>query len=174
MKLSGIRSAVLLLPMPVAISACGTQDGGVGDGSTGSKQVVVDEQQPTKRAEEIIHRAVDGMSPKPTLKRTMLRPMEACPAGDDHGSGDRVRLRLSYQLTGVPGSKAKGEGLAVITVTSPCFAPGGDSTADTVAPRSSHPDERAGRRALDRSSRAYDALQVRHASAAQDGEGLSS
>lgn len=76
-------------------------------------------------------------------------------------------------LTGVL-DKAKGEGLAAITVTSPCFSPGGDSAPDTAALRSSHADERAARGVLDHSSRIYEALQVRHASAAQDGEGLGS
>ncbi|MFJ8009324.1 hypothetical protein [Streptomyces fagopyri] len=215
MKLSGITPAVLLLAMTVAISACGTQDGGAGGGSTTSKRVIMDERQATKRAEGIIHQAVDAMSPKPTLKRTPLKLMGSCLAGDDHGSDDRVQLRLSYQLTGVPGSeakslvrqardawvqqgykyqsrgadwsdpfptvsmrtepddfwmtaltgvldKSKGEGLAAITVTSPCFSPGGDSTADTAVLRSPHTDGRAARRALDRSSRIYDALQACH------------
>ncbi|MFI1365753.1 hypothetical protein [Streptomyces griseochromogenes] len=140
----------------------------------------MDDQQATKRAEEIIHQAVDGMSPKPILKRTGLRPVGACLA-DDHSVGERQQVTLSYQLTGVPGTeakklvrqardawvkhgykfqdsdgdwsdpfpsvdmrtpsddfwmtvltgvvdKAKGEGLAAISVTSPCFDADTDGT----------------------------------------------
>ncbi|MER6571901.1 hypothetical protein ABT288_38430 [Streptomyces sp. NPDC001093] len=183
----------------------------------------MDEQQATKRAEEIIHQAVDGMSPKPTLKRTGLAPVGACVA-DDHSAGERQQVALSYQLTGVPGTearklvrqardawvkrgykfqgsdadwsdpfpsvsmrtvpddfwmsaltgvvdKAKGEGLAAITVTSPCFAANSSSTADPASFRQTATDEQAERRARDHSSRLYDALQVRHAPA-REGEGL--
>ncbi|MBP2049288.1 hypothetical protein J2Z21_002219 [Streptomyces griseochromogenes] len=65
----------------------------------------MDEQQATKRAEEIIHQAVDGMSPKPILRRTGLRPVGACVA-DEHSAGERQQVSLSYQLTGVPGTEA--------------------------------------------------------------------
>ncbi|MDF3141212.1 MULTISPECIES: hypothetical protein [unclassified Streptomyces] len=185
----------------------------------------MDEQKATQRAEEIVHQAVDGMSPKPTLKRTGLRPLGTCVARDDHGPDDRVQFRLTYQLTGVPGSKAKtlvrqardawvkvgykfqssdadwsdpfpsvgmrtepddfwmtaltgvvnraeGEGLAAISVTSPCFAPSGGSAADPAALQRTQADEHAEHRALDHSSRIYDALQARHATA-QQGDGLS-
>ncbi|MFF8725560.1 hypothetical protein ACF073_03575 [Streptomyces sp. NPDC015171] len=189
----------------------------------------MDQQQATERAEEIIRQAVDGMSPKPTLKRTGLAPVGACVA-DDHSAGERQQVALSYQLTGVPGSeakklvrqardawvkrgyefqgsdgdwsdpfpsvsmrtvpddfwmtaltgvvdKAKGEGLAAISVTSPCFAAdgsggsGGSATAEPSAFRGTAPDEPAERRARDHSSRLYDALRVRHA-APREGEGL--
>ncbi|MGW2614410.1 hypothetical protein [Streptomyces sp. NPDC001500] len=225
MKLNRTISAVALLCMAAAVAACGTQQDGSGNGATKSKQATMDEQQASKRAEEVVHQAVDGMSPKPTLKRTGLRPLGACVASDDGGSDDRVQYRLTYQLIGVPGSKAKtlvrqardawvklgykfqssdadwsdpfpsvsmrtepddfwmtaltgvvdrakGEGLAAISVTSPCFAPSGGSTADSAALHRTQVDERAGHRALDHSSRIYDALQVRHAPA-QVGDGIS-
>ncbi|MFD7882990.1 hypothetical protein ACFV3N_11215 [Streptomyces bauhiniae] len=128
------------------------------------------------RAQRIVHQAVDGMTPRPTLRRTGLRPVGACVA-DERSAGGRVQVRVTYQLTGVPGSvarelvrqardawvergyefqgkdgdwadpfpcvsmrtpgddfwmtaltgvldKGKGEGLAAISVTSPCFAAG--------------------------------------------------
>lgn len=200
------------------------QDGGRGRAST-SKQFKVNEQQASKRAEEVVHQAVEGVSPKPTLKRTGLRPLGACVASDDGGSDDRVQYRLTYQLTGVPGSRAKtlvrqardawvklgykfqssdadwsnsfpsvsmrtepddfwmtavtgvvdrakGEGLAAISVTSPCFAPTGGSTASSAAFRHTQVDELAEHRALDHSSRIYEALQA-PPSPAQAGEGTS-
>ncbi|MEU3029264.1 hypothetical protein ACPCBC_18530 [Streptomyces incarnatus] len=63
------------------------------------------------------------MSPEPTLQRTGLNPVGACLA-DDHSAGERRPVTLSYRLTGVV-DKAKGEGLAAITVTSPCFGTDG-------------------------------------------------
>ncbi|WP_237409175.1 hypothetical protein [Streptomyces sp. M2CJ-2] len=66
----------------------------------------MDEQQATKRAEEVIHQAVDGMSPQPTLKRTGLRSVGPCLA-DDHATGERVQVHITYQLTDVPGDAAK-------------------------------------------------------------------
>ncbi|MFE4551551.1 hypothetical protein [Streptomyces sp. NPDC056785] len=184
----------------------------------------MNEKQAAARAEEIVHEAVDGMSPGPTLKRTGLRPLGACVARDDGGAEDRVQYRLTYQLTGVPGSKAKalvrhardawvklgykfqssdadwseafpsvsmrtepddfwmtaltgvvdrakGEGLAAISVTSPCFARAGGSTAESAALRRTQADDRAEHRALDHSSRIYEALQARHA-APRTGEGI--
>ncbi|MEU0676058.1 hypothetical protein ABZ330_24820 [Streptomyces sp. NPDC006172] len=74
-------------------------------------------------------------------------------------------------LTGVV-DRAKGEGLAAISVTSPCFAPSGGSTADSASLQRTQVDERAVHRALDHSSRIYDALQVRY-SPAQVGDGVS-
>ena len=224
MKLTRVISAVTLLCMAVAVAACGTQQNSSGNGATKAKQATMDEQQASKRAEEIVHQAVDGMSPKPTLKRTGLRPLGACIARDDGGSDDRVQYRLTYQLTGVPGSKAKtlvrqardawvklgykfqssdadwsdpfpsvsmrtepddfwmtaltgvlnrakAEGLAAISVTSPCFAPSGGSTADSTAFQRTQVDERAEHRALDQSSRIYEALQAQHAPT-QAGEGI--
>lgn len=220
-----MMSAVALLCLTAAVAACGTQQDGSGNGPTKSKQATMDEKQAAERAEEIVHQAVDGMSPKPTLKRTGLRPLGACVARDDGGSDDRVQYRLTYQLTGVPGSKAKtlvrqardawvklgykfqssdadwsdpfpsasmrtepddfwmtaltgvvdrakGEGLAAISVTSPCFAPSSGSAADSAALHHTQVDERAEHRALDHSSRIYDALHARHV-LAQEGEGLS-
>ncbi|MFT9475849.1 hypothetical protein [Streptomyces sp. 11-1-2] len=219
MKLRTTMVAVALLAVALATAACGSEQDGQGkhDKAT-SKQVTMDEEQATKRAEEIIHQAVDGMSPKPTLKRSGPVPVGPCVA-DDHGSDDRLQLSLSYDLTGVPGSaakklvrqardawvkqgykfqdsdedwskpfptvdmrtepddfwmdavtgvvdRAKGEGLASIGVTSPCFAPAGDSAskADNTALHSATTADDPGvRRALDHSSRIYDALRVRHA-----------
>ncbi|MGA5037924.1 hypothetical protein ACPCA8_12780 [Streptomyces capoamus] len=185
----------------------------------------MDEQRASARAEEIVHQAVEGMSPRPTLKRTGLRPLGACVARDDGGPDDRVQYRLTYQLTGVPGSdakalvrqardawvklgykfqsedgdwsdpfpsvsmrtepddfwmtaltgvvnRAKGEGLAAISVTSPCFAPREGSTADSTAFDRTQADERAEQLAVAHSSRIYDALHVRHAPA-QEGDGIS-
>ncbi|MGW0555184.1 hypothetical protein ACWDZ6_13400 [Streptomyces sp. NPDC002926] len=77
-------------------------------------------------------------------------------------------------VTGVV-DRAKGEGLAGITVTSPCFLPPGksstSSTADPVALDAPQTDDPAERRALDHSSRIYEALQVKSAPT-QEGEGL--
>ncbi|MFI1162204.1 hypothetical protein ACH4UM_01015 [Streptomyces sp. NPDC020801] len=73
-------------------------------------------------------------------------------------------------LTGVV-DKAKGEGLAAISVTSPCFAADGSGTTDPASFRQDPTDEQAERRALDHSSRIYDTLLVRHAPR-QEGEGL--
>ncbi|MEU2687730.1 hypothetical protein ABZ654_28375 [Streptomyces hygroscopicus] len=218
MKLRTTMVVVALLAVALATTACGSEQDGQGkhDKAT-SKQVTMDEEQATKRAEEIIHQAVDGMSPKPTLKRSGPVPVGPCVA-DDHGSDDRLQLSLSYDLTGVPGSaakklvrqardawvkqgytfqdsdedwskpfpkvnmrtepddfwmdavtgvvdRAKGEGLASIGVTSPCFAPAGEpaSKADSVALYSAPAADDPGvRRALDHSSRIYDALRVRH------------
>ncbi|MDP9613537.1 hypothetical protein [Streptomyces demainii] len=218
MKLRTTMVVVALLAVALATTACGSEQDGQGkhDKAT-SKQVTMDEEQATKRAEEIIHQAVDGMSPKPTLKRSGPVPVGPCVA-DDHGSDDRLQLSLSYDLTGVPGSaakklvrqardawvkqgytfqdsdedwskpfpkvnmrtepddfwmdavtgvvdRAKGEGLASIGVTSPCFAPAGEpaSKADSAALYSAPAaDDPGARRALDHSSRIYDALRVRH------------
>ncbi|MDN3053483.1 MULTISPECIES: hypothetical protein [Streptomyces] len=218
MKLRTTMVVVALLAVALATTACGSEQDGQGkhDKAT-SKQVTMDEEQATKRAEEIIHQAVDGMSPKPTLKRSGPVPVGPCVA-DDHGSDDRLQLSLSYDLTGVPGSaakklvrqardawvkqgytfqdsdedwskpfpkvnmrtepddfwmdavtgvvdRAKGEGLASIGVTSPCFAPAGEpaSKADSAALYSAPAADDPGvRRALDHSSRIYDALRVRH------------
>ncbi|WKE70194.1 hypothetical protein [Streptomyces sp. WP-1] len=155
----------------------------------------MNEQQATERAEDIVHQAVDGMSPKPTLKRTGLNPVGACLA-DDHSAGERRQVTLSYQLTGVPGTeakklvrqardawvrrgytfqssdadwsdpfptvnmrtvpddfwmtaltgvvdKARGEGLAAITVTSPCFNADGSGTAASSSFRRTTSDEQA-------------------------------
>ncbi|GAA2293693.1 hypothetical protein GCM10010376_05210 [Streptomyces violaceusniger] len=221
MKPRTVMVAVALLVATLATTACGSEQDGQGkDDDATSKQVTMDEEQATKRAEEIIHQAVDGMSPKPTLKRIGPEPVGPCVARDDHGSDDRLQLSLSYQLTGVPGSaakklvrqardawvkqgykfqdsdedwskpfpsvdmrtepddfwmdavtgvvdRAKGEGLASIVVTSPCFAPAGEpaSKADSTALHSAPAADDPGvLRALDHSSRIYDALRVRHAS----------
>ncbi|MGW7527627.1 hypothetical protein [Streptomyces sp. NPDC054783] len=67
----------------------------------------MNKQQATKRAEEIIHQAVDGMSPKPKLEQIGPTPVGACIARDDGGPDDRLQVSLAYKLTGVPGSKAK-------------------------------------------------------------------
>ncbi|MFJ4864797.1 hypothetical protein [Streptomyces sp. NPDC088748] len=192
----------------------------------------MNEQQAIDRAEEIIHQAVDGMSPRPTLERMGPAPVGACIARDDHGPDDRVQVTVAYKLTGVPGSeaqnlvrqardawlkqgykhnssgevdwtsafptvymrtgpddfwmdavtgvvdRAKGEGLASLSVTSPCFLPPGKSKALGATPaapaafEAPSADDAATRRALAHSSRIYDALQVGSAPT-QPGEGLS-
>ncbi|TWV57106.1 hypothetical protein FRZ03_02925 [Streptomyces misionensis] len=223
MKLSRAMAVIAVLTASTVLAGCGSGQKGNSGGETGSKQVTMDEQQATKRAEDILHQAVDGMSPKPTLKRTGLNPVGACLA-DDHSAGERRQVTLSYQLTGVPGTeakklvrqardawvkrgytfqsadadwsdpfptvnmrtvpddfwmtaltgvvdKAKGEGLAAISITSPCFAAGGSAAADPASAHQTAADERAQRLARDHSSRLYDALQVRHA-ARREGEGL--
>ncbi|MEU7553904.1 hypothetical protein AB0B01_16420 [Streptomyces sp. NPDC044571] len=85
------------------VTACGAQED---DGET-AKQVTMNEQQATDRAEQIIHQAVDTMSPKPTLERTGPATIGPCIARDDHGPDDRLQVTLFYKLTGVPGSEAK-------------------------------------------------------------------
>ncbi|MFK4145627.1 hypothetical protein [Streptomyces sp. NPDC004065] len=225
MKPNRITSIIVLLCAAVAITACGSQQGGNGNGAKKSRQATMDEQQASARAEEIVHQAVEGMSPKPSLKRTGLRPLGACIARDDGGPDDRVQYRLTYQLTGVPGSeakslvrqardawvklgykfqsqdgdwsdpfpsvsmrtepddfwmtaltgvvdRAKGEGLAAISVTSPCFASNQGSTADPASFLRTQADEHARQLALAHSSRIYDALRVRHAPAPA-GDGVS-
>ncbi|MFF3731282.1 hypothetical protein ACFYXM_13435 [Streptomyces sp. NPDC002476] len=78
-------------------------------------------------------------------------------------------------LTGVL-DRAKGQGLASLVVTSPCFLPPGKSstaaTADPAALKAPRADDPTSSRALGHSSRIYDALQVRSAPT-QSGEGLS-
>ncbi|WP_326792439.1 hypothetical protein OHA79_21060 [Streptomyces sp. NBC_00841] len=78
-------------------------------------------------------------------------------------------------MTGVV-DRAKGEGLASLGVTSPCFLPPGKSsaptTADPAALENLQIDDPARHRALGHSSRIYDALQV-SAAPTQPGEGLS-
>lgn len=98
------------------------------------------------------------MTPRPTLRRTGLRPVGACVA-DEHSAGGRVQVRQArdawvergYEFQGKDGDwadpfpsvsmrtpgddfwmtaltgvvdRAKGEGMAAISVTSPCFAAG--------------------------------------------------
>ncbi|MEV0262205.1 hypothetical protein AB0I49_12755 [Streptomyces sp. NPDC050617] len=75
-------------------------------------------------------------------------------------------------VTGVVDRK-KGEGLAAITVTSPCFT-SGESASAHASPAALHPsqtDEDAEKRVLGHSSRIYDALHASHGPA-QEGEGL--
>ncbi|MFB7595513.1 hypothetical protein [Streptomyces sp. NPDC056160] len=223
MRLSRAMSVLAMSVASIVLAACGSGQTGSGGESTGSKQVTMDEQQAMKRAEEIIHQVVEGMSPKPTLKNTGLNPVGPCLA-DDHSSGERQQVRLSYQLTGVPGTeakklvrqardawvkkgykfqnsdgdwsdpfpsvsmrtvpddfwmtaltgvvdRAKGEGLAAISVTSPCYAADSAGTADPASFRHTTSDEQAERRALDHSSRLYDVLGVRHAPT-REGEGI--
>jgi hypothetical protein len=227
-NLRRVISIAALLAMSVAVTACGSKEDGQEDGGATPKQVTMDEQQAIERAEEIIHQAVDGMSPKPTLERMGPEAVGPCLARDDHGPDDRVQVSLTYKLTGVPGSeakklvrqardawvklgykfnpsdadwsdpfpsvnmrtepddfwmdamtgvvdRAKGEGLASLNVTSPCFLPPGQSstsaTADPAALHTTQTDKLAERRVLDHSSRIYDALRTRQAPE-QPGEGL--
>lgn len=107
MKLRRLISAGALAIAVVTASACGAHQGEKGDGGTTPKHVAMNDQQAVKRAEEIIHQAVDGMSPKPKLERIGPAPVGACIARDDHGPDDRLQVSLTYKLTGVPGSKAK-------------------------------------------------------------------
>ncbi|MFE7114497.1 hypothetical protein ACFU99_03620 [Streptomyces sp. NPDC057654] len=230
--------ALMATVMAVAVTACGTPHDGKADGGATPKQVKMDEQQAIKRAEEIIHQAVDGMSPKPTLKHLGRDAVGPCLARDDHGPDGRVQVRVAYQLTDVPGQAAKtlvrqardawvkqghtfqssdedwskpfpavymrtesddfwmdaitgavdrekGDGLASVSVTSPCFQPGnsgessdiGKSGASSSAAHmhqaASDRAQTAERRVLDHSSRIYDALQAPHAPLREgEGEGL--
>ncbi|MFE7318482.1 hypothetical protein ACFU7T_36095 [Streptomyces sp. NPDC057555] len=188
------------------------------------KPIKMSEQQAIDRAEEIVHLAVDGMSPKPTLKPASKR-VGACIAWDDHRPDDRIQVTRGYQLTGVSGAEAKklvrqardawvkrgfrftsadadgdwsslfpsvdmrsepddfsvaaitgvmdrktGDGLAAITVTSPCFLAVGSGTTSTTpsALHSMQNDERAERQVLAHSSRINDALRVQHAPGQHD------
>ncbi|MGC9500631.1 hypothetical protein [Streptomyces sp. WG7] len=222
MRQSQTKFVIAALIMAIGTTACGSGQTGNTSSRTPSKQVALDEQQATQRAEEVIHQAVDIMSPQPTLKRTGLRPVGPCLA-DDHTPGERVQVRITYQLTDVPDDAAKklvrqardawvergykfqgsdadwsdpfpsvsmrtvpddfwmtaltgvvdraeGEGLASISVTSPCFADDSTASADSASFRTIT-DEQAERRVLEHSSRLYDALRVPHASA-RDGEGI--
>ncbi|MEX3103734.1 MULTISPECIES: hypothetical protein [unclassified Streptomyces] len=203
-----------LLIIAFAATACDGQKSSGGGGSMDGGQEKMNEERASARSEEIIHQAVDRMSPKPTLKRSGLRAMGACVA-DEPGSGDRVQFRITYQLTGVPGSQAKllvrqardawvaqgykfqssdadwndpfpsinmrtpsddfwmsaltgvvdrqkGEGLAAISVTSPCFSQESTPEADPASSRTRETGKDLERRVLDHSSRIYDALRVRH------------
>ncbi|MFG2716773.1 hypothetical protein ACGFW5_00465 [Streptomyces sp. NPDC048416] len=218
--------AATLLIMTVGAAACGVGEGGQSDKTTQNRAGTMDEQQATKRAEEIIHQAVDGMLPKPNLKRIGPTPVGPCLADDDSSASGRKQVALTYQLTDVPGSEAKrllrhvrdawvkqrytfaspdadwndpypeiymrtptddfwmdgiigptnketGEGIAAISVTSPCFA-GGAGTPSEVNPaalRTSPGASDAERRVLGHSSRIYEALGVRHQPQAGDGVG---
>jgi hypothetical protein len=101
--------AVTLI-MTVGVAACGTggdDDSGQGDTTTQNRTGKMDEQQATMRAEQIIHQAVDVMSPKPQLKKAGPQPVGPCLADDGTSTGNRQQVVLIYQLTGVPGSAAK-------------------------------------------------------------------
>ncbi|WP_251057567.1 hypothetical protein [Streptomyces sp. ISL-94] len=93
--------------MTTMVTACGAQEDGQETGGKTPKQVTMNEQQAVDRAEEIIHQAVDGMSPKPGLERTGPETVGPCIARDDHGPDDRLQVTLFYKLTGVPGTEAK-------------------------------------------------------------------
>ena len=200
-----------VLTATFGVTACDSGHSGNKSDRTPPEQVTMDEQQATLRAEEVIHEAVEGMSPRPVLKRTGLRPVGPCLA-DDHSTGERVQVRITYQLTGVPGDAAKslvrqardawvdhgydfqsadadwseafpavhmrtvpddfwmtaltgvvdratGEGLAAISITSPCFAIEDADSADPATLRT-EADTQAEHRALEYSSRLYDALRV--------------
>ncbi|MFE9371679.1 hypothetical protein ACFYM2_18155 [Streptomyces sp. NPDC006711] len=223
MNLRGARWAVALAAVALILTGCGMQKN---DGTIPG-QVSMDDQQAIARAEEILHQAVDGMTPRPTLKVVRPASVGPCLAYDDHTEDDRVQVRLGYQLTGVPGTaakslvkqaaeawrklgyayqssagapdwsdpfptvflrtknddfwmdatagvldRAKGEGLAAITVTSPCFQASGGSATPATHVASLHAplvDPTAERRALGHSSRIYDALRTPHAQIPGDG-----
>ncbi|MHC5902593.1 hypothetical protein ACVNF4_01550 [Streptomyces sp. S6] len=103
------RLALVAISSGVAFAAlgCGSQ-GNFGSGSAeGGGIRKLNEQQAAERSEEIIHQAVDSMSPKPHLKRIGTLHLRACVA-DGPGSGnDRVQVWITYQLTNVPGRQAK-------------------------------------------------------------------
>ncbi|MFE9116908.1 hypothetical protein [Streptomyces sp. NPDC007172] len=212
----------MLAAVALILTGCGTEKS---DGTTPG-QVSMDDQQAIARAEEILHQAVDGMTPRPILKVVRPASVGPCLAHDDHTEDDRVQVRLGYQLTGVPGTaakslvkqadeawrkrgyayqpsagapdwsdpfptvylrtknddfwmdatagvldRAKGEGLAAVTVTSPCFA-GGSATPAAHAASLHAPlaDSTAQRRVLAHSSRMHEALRAPHAQI--PGEGL--
>jgi hypothetical protein len=219
-----------LLAMTALLVACGAQEDGQETGGKTPKQVTMNKQQAIDRAEEIIHQAVDGMSPKPKLERIGSMPVGPCIARDDHKPDDRVQVTLAYKLTSVPGpeahklvrqardawlkqdykynssgevdwsgsfpsvymrtepddfwmdavtgvvDRAKGEGVASLKVTSPCFLPPEKSSAsgatESAAPEDLQSIGLTRQRTLGHSSRIYDALQVGSAPT-QQGEGLS-
>ncbi|WP_406731152.1 hypothetical protein [Streptomyces sp. NBC_01794] len=72
-------------------------------------------------------------------------------------------------VTGVV-DRAKGDGLAAITVTSPCFDPVAGSETAGASPASTRTDPEPHRRVLRHSSRIYDALQVPYAPTRLDRE----
>ncbi|MFE9400520.1 hypothetical protein ACFYNY_01945 [Streptomyces sp. NPDC006530] len=210
--------------MAAGVAACGIGNSGESGRTTQNRVGTMDEQQATKRAEEIIHQAVDGMVPKPTLKRIGPAPVGPCLADDNAAATGRRQVGLTYQLTDVPGSAAKqllrhardawvkegytftssdadwsvpfpkffmrtptddfwmngligptnketGEGIAAISVTSPCFA-GAASTPSGAGPagyRTSPGTSDAEHRVLGHSSRIYEALGVRHQPGTDDG-----
>ncbi|MCX4694425.1 hypothetical protein [Streptomyces sp. NBC_01408] len=96
-------SVAALLALSVTVTACGAD---AGDGEA-PQQVTTNEQQAVDRAEEIIHQAVDAMSPQPTLERFGPATIGPCIARDDSRSDDRLQVTLFYKLTGVPGSEAR-------------------------------------------------------------------
>ncbi|MGW7637482.1 hypothetical protein [Streptomyces decoyicus] len=173
MNLRRLISSGALIAAAMAATSCGVQK----DGETAAEPSKMNEKQAIERAEQIIHQAVDRMSPQPALN-PVRNWTHSCLAREDHGPDDRVQVTRSYQLTGVPGADAKklvrqardawakhgykfqsadadgdwsdpfpsvdmrtepddfwmgavtgvmdrqkGEGLAAITVTSPCFLP---------------------------------------------------
>ncbi|MFH8597677.1 hypothetical protein [Streptomyces rimosus] len=99
-------SAAFLLGALVTVTACGSQKDERAGEQVAKGRGKVDEQQAVKRADEIIRQAVEGMSPKPTLKPAgnWTGP---CLARNSQGSDDRLQVTRSYQLTGVPGHDAK-------------------------------------------------------------------
>lgn len=107
MKPRTVIPAAALLTMMAVVTACGAQEDGQATGGEAPKQVTMNEQQAIDRAEQIIHQAVDGMSPKPTLERIGPQPVGPCIARDDHGPDDRVQVTVAYKLTGVPGAEAQ-------------------------------------------------------------------
>ncbi len=64
MKLSRAMTGIAVLAASVALAGCGAGQKGSSGTETGSKQVTMDEQQATKRAEDILH-----------------QPWTACPPG---------------------------------------------------------------------------------------------
>ncbi|QZL06560.1 hypothetical protein K2224_01395 [Streptomyces sp. BHT-5-2] len=101
-----MASAIALVSVTVAVAACGVQKDERTDGGATSKRVEMNEHQAIERAEKIVHQAVDGMSPAPTLK-PVGNTTGACLARDESGHDDRVQVTRMYRLTGVPGVDAK-------------------------------------------------------------------
>ncbi|WP_326697463.1 hypothetical protein OG909_09060 [Streptomyces sp. NBC_01754] len=221
MKFRPAALTTALLIMAIGGSACGSGsgDGGKSDTTTQNRASKMDAQQATDRAEEILHQAVDGMSPKPQLKSIGPATVGPCLMDDGNSSADRKQVILVYQLTDVPGSagnklvrqardawvkqgykfksaepdwskpypklfmhttsddfwmdaivgatnKETGEGIAAITITSPCFSAEGSETNSAVSTSESPTSDS---RVLEHSSRIFEALRVQHQPKADDG-----
>ncbi|MGA4839533.1 hypothetical protein [Streptomyces sp. G45] len=104
MKARRLFGVAALLVMACGVTACAQDDG---DGDVQAGQDTMNEQEARERAQDIVRQAVDGMAPKPTLKRVGPEAVGPCVARDDHGHDDRLQVSLTYQLTDVPGTAAR-------------------------------------------------------------------
>lgn len=98
--------AAAVLTTVTGTTACGSQHSERPNDRPPAQPATLNVQQATQRAEHIVHQAVDGMSPEPVLKGTGLQRVGPCLA-DDHSTGERVQVRITYRLTEVPGKAAK-------------------------------------------------------------------